>query len=268
MTPDARSQRGRRDPRARQATSTRRRSTRTESRYSTRSTEPAPEPTPTRKWFKRPLIVAPLAIVLVVGIALTAWLSPVLSVRGTEVLGATTVSEEQILSLLAVPTGQPLMRVDTGAAAARVATIPKVASARVQRMYPSTIRVTVTERVPVVFVDSPEGAHLLDEKGVDFEMGVPPPGVPRLVTPTPGWNDEPTLAALEVLSVLPPDLRFQVGEVAARSISSVTLTLLDGRVVNWGGVEHSDRKAAVTLPLLTQPGQTYDVSSPDLPTVR
>jgi cell division protein FtsQ len=59
-----------------------------------------------------------------------------------------------------------------------------------------------------------------------------------------------------------------VGEVAARSISSVTLTLLDGRVVNWGGVEHSDRKAAVTLPLLTQPGQTYDVSSPDLPTVR
>ena len=105
-------------------------------------------------------------------------------------------------------------------------------------------------------------------QGVDFEMGVPPPGVPRLVTPTPGWNDEPTLAALEVLSVLPPDLRFQVGEVAARSISSVTLTLLDGRVVNWGGVEHSDRKAAVTLPLLTQPGQTYDVSSPDLPTVR
>ena len=88
----------------------------------------------------------------------------------------------------------------------------------------------------------------------DFEMGVPPPGVPRLVTPTPGWNDEPTLAALEVLSVLPPDLRFQVGEVAARSISSVTLTLLDGRVVNWGGVEHSDRKAAVTLPSVDSTG--------------
>ena len=212
MTPDARSQRGRRDPRARQATSTRRRSTRTESRYSTRSTEPAPEPTPTRKWFKRPLIVAPLAIVLVVGIALTAWLSPVLSVRGTEVLGATTVSEEQILSLLAVPTGQPLMRVDTGAAAARVATIPKVASARVQRMYPSTIRVTVTERVPVVFVDSPEGAHLLDEKGVDFEMGV---------TAARGSASGDTDAGVErradacrargVVAVLPPDLRFQVG---------------------------------------------------------
>jgi cell division protein FtsQ len=44
--------------------------------------------------------------------------------------------------------------------------------------------------------------------------------------------------------------------------------LLDGRIVVWGGTEKSERKAAVTLPLLTQPGQTYDVSSPDLPTVR
>lgn len=46
------------------------------------------------------------------------------------------------------------------------------------------------------------------------------------------------------------------------------MTLLDGRIVVWGGTEKSERKSAVTLPLLTQPGQTYDVSSPDLPTVR
>ena len=193
--------------------------------------------------------MAPLAIVLVVGIALTAWLSPVLSVRGTEVLGATTVSEEQIFRSWPYRPGQPLMRVDTGAAAARVATIPKVASARVQRMYPSTIRVTVTERVP-----SSSSTHLRvhtcwTRRASTSRWASRRPGFRGLVTPTPGWNDEPTLAALEVLSVLPPDLRFQVGEVAARSISSVTLTLLDGRVVNWGGVEHSDRKAAVTLPL-------------------
>ncbi|MFE4502356.1 cell division protein FtsQ/DivIB [Rhodococcus sp. NPDC056743] len=268
MSSDARSRRGRRDPAARRATNTRRRSTRTESRYSSRTTTPKPAPTPKSPWYKRPVVMVPLTAVVVVGLFLTAWLSPVLSVRGTEIRGATTVSEEQILELLAIPAGTPLMRVDAGSAAARVAAIPKVASARVQRMYPSTIRVTVTERVPLVFVDSPEGTHLLDEKGVDFEIGVPPPGVPRLVTATPGWNDPPTLAALEVLGTLPPELRMQVGEVAARSISDVSMTLVDGRVVNWGGVEKSDRKAVVTLPLLTQPGQTYDVSSPDLPTVR
>jgi cell division protein FtsQ len=36
----------------------------------------------------------------------------------------------------------------------------------------------------------------------------------------------------------------------------------------WGSVERSERKAAVILPLLTQPGQQFDVASPDLPTVR
>lgn len=71
-----------------------------------------------------------------------------------------------------------------------------------------------------------------------------------------------------MLAALPPELRVQVGEVNAPSASEVSLTLHDGRVVVWGTVDRSDRKARVVLPLLTQPGQTYDVAAPDLPTVR
>ncbi|MDV7244164.1 MULTISPECIES: cell division protein FtsQ/DivIB [Rhodococcus] len=209
-----------------------------------------------------------IGVVVVVALGLVASFTPLLSVRSTDVAGATTIPEEQIRQVLAVPQGQPLLRVDTVAAAQRVAAIPKVATARVQRMYPSTIRVTVTERVPVVFVDTSDGTHLLDADAVDYEIAPPPPGVPRLVTDTPGWGDPSTAAALEVLESMPPQLRGQVGEVAAKSISDISVTLLDGRVVVWGGTEKSERKAAVTLPLLTQPGQTYDVSSPDLPTVR
>jgi cell division protein FtsQ len=44
--------------------------------------------------------------------------------------------------------------------------------------------------------------------------------------------------------------------------------LYDGRVVVWGSSEDTEYKASIALPLLTQPGQTYDVSSPDLPTIR
>ncbi|NDV08258.1 FtsQ-type POTRA domain-containing protein [Rhodococcus sp. IEGM 248] len=209
-----------------------------------------------------------VGVVVVVALGLVAWFTPLLSVRETDVAGATSISEEQIRQVLAVPQGQPLLRVDTEGAAQRVAAIPKVATARVQRVYPSTIRVTVTERVPVVFVDSPGGTHLLDAEAVDYEIAPPPPGVPRLVTETPGWGDPSTEAAIEVLESMPPQLRGQVGQVAAKSISDISVTLLDGRTVVWGGTEKSERKAAVTLPLLTQPGQTYDVSSPDLPTVR
>ncbi|WP_009473735.1 MULTISPECIES: cell division protein FtsQ/DivIB [unclassified Rhodococcus (in: high G+C Gram-positive bacteria)] len=224
--------------------------------------------TPRRPWYRRPAVMGAVGVVVVVALGLVAWFTPLLSVRKTDVAGAASISEEQIRQVLAVPQGQPLLRVDTEGAAQRVAAIPKVASARVQRVYPSTIRVTVTERVPVVFVDSPGGTHLLDAEAVDYEIAPPPPGVPRLVTGSPGWGDPSTEAAIEVLESMPPQLRGQVGQVAAKSISDISVTLLDGRIVVWGGTEKSERKAAVTLPLLTQPGQTYDVSSPDLPTVR
>ena len=55
-------------------------------------------------------------------------------------------------------------------------TIRRVASARVQREYPSTLRITVVERVPVVVKDYPDGPHLFDRDGVDFATAPPPPG--------------------------------------------------------------------------------------------
>jgi cell division protein FtsQ len=38
--------------------------------------------------------------------------------------------------------------------------------------------------------------------------------------------------------------------------------------VRWGPDEEAERKASVLVALLTRPGRVYDVTSPDLPTVR
>ena len=152
--------------------------------------------------------------------------------------------------------------------AQRVATIPRAASVRVQRVYPSSVRVTVTEREAMVFFDAPDGTHSVDIEGVDFAVEPPPMFTPRLVTPSPGTGDPMTRAAVEVLDMLPPELRVQVETIEAPTASDISLVLTDGRVVVWGGVDRSDRKAAVVGPLLTQPGERFDVASPDLPTVR
>lgn len=229
----------------------------------------AVEPTkPRRPWYRRIPVILALVIVITGGVAAIAWFTPALGVRTIEVSGTADIAEREITVALDIPQGQPLPRVDTAAAAARVAAIPKVSSARVQRIYPSTIRVTVIERVPAVFIDSVDGTHLIDREGVDFAISPPPPGVPRLVTDNPGWGDPATSAALEILESLPPQLREQVGEIRARSISDVSIVLHGERTVIWGSTDKSARKGAVALPLLTQPGQIYDVSSPDLPTVR
>ncbi|HOW95396.1 MAG TPA: cell division protein FtsQ/DivIB, partial [Mycolicibacterium fallax] len=74
--------------------------------------------------------------------------------------------------------------------------------------------------------------------------------------------------ALQVMTALPPDVAAQIGRIAAPSVASITLTLTDGRVVVWGTTDRTPEKAGKLAALLTQPGQTYDVSSPDLPTVK
>lgn len=207
------------------------------------------------------------ACVLTAVLAL-AWFTPALSVRSVEIDGLVSVSEEQVREQLRIPSGRSMLRIDTDAIAHRVATVPKVRSARVQRVFPSTVRVTVVERSPVLYFESPRGAHLVDVESAEFAIEEPPIGVPKLVTDHPGGADPVTRAAVAVLAVLPPSLSIEVGEIVARSISDISLSLKDGRTVLWGGANDADRKAQVVLPLLTREGTVFDVSSPNLVTVK
>lgn len=215
------------------------------------------------------LAVAIILVSLVtVGLGLILYFAPVMSARSIVVTGTGVVTREEVLDAAKVRPGTPLLQIDTGAVADRVAAIRRVASARVQRQYPSALRITVVERIPVVVKDFPDGPHLYDRDGVDFATAPPPPALPYLDVDNPGPGDPATKAALEVLTALRPEVAGQVGRVAAPSVSSITLTLTDGRTVVWGTTDRTEEKAEKLAALLTQPGHTYDVSSPDLPTVK
>ncbi len=214
------------------------------------------------------LMWSALLSVVVVGIGLLLYFTPIMAARNIVVVGLGAVSQDEVTSAAAVQPGTPLLQVDTDAVAGRVAAIRRVASARVQRQYPSTLRVTVVERVPVVAKAFPDGPHLFDKDGVDFASAPPPAGVPYLDADNPGPSDPPTRAALQVMTALRPEVASQVARIAAPSVAAVTLTLTDGRVVVWGTTDRTDEKALKLGALLTQPGHTYDVSSPDLPTVK
>ncbi|MFE3226852.1 cell division protein FtsQ/DivIB [Nocardia sp. NPDC059228] len=209
-------------------------------------------------------------VVVLIAFGLVAWFTPLLSVRTVQVEGLSAVPEQQVQDALEVPDGLSMMRLDTNAMAERVSRLPKVRSVRVQRVFPSTVRVTVVERTPVLYFDSPDGAHLLDCDSVEFAIESPGPGVPKLVTDHPGGSDPVTKAAVVVMAAIPVPLRDEVGvgAVVARSVSDIALELRDGRTVLWGGTADSARKAAVVGPLLSQPGKVFDVSSPNLVTVK
>ncbi|MFE3546706.1 cell division protein FtsQ/DivIB [Nocardia sp. NPDC059177] len=210
-----------------------------------------------------------VGLVAVTVLVLLAWFTPVLSVRTVRIDGLSAVPQEEVRSRLEIPDGRSMLRIDTNSIAQRVAAIPKVRSVRVQRKFPSTVLVTVVERTPVVYAESPDGAHLIDAESVEFAIEpVAPIGVPKLVTEGSFTGPAATRAAVDVLVTLPPALSVQVGEVVARSISDVSLNLRDGRKVVWGGTGDGERKAAVVLPLLTREGTVFDVSSPNLVTVK
>lgn len=236
-----------------------------------KATASATAPKPVGRGVVRGLKVLTWAVILTVvfvGLGLVLYFTPVMSVRNLEIEGLEAIPRDEVVAAVAVRTGTPLLQVDTDKVANRVATISRVASVRVQREYPSSLRVTVAERIPVAVKDMPDGTHLFDRDGVDFATAPPPPGVPYLDVDNPGPTDPPTKAALQVLTALRPEVAGQIGRIAAPSVASITLTLVDGRVVIWGTTDRTDEKAEKLAALLTRPGHTYDVSSPDLPTVK
>jgi cell division protein FtsQ len=214
------------------------------------------------------LMWSALLSVVVVGLGLLLYFTPIMSARNVVVTGLGAVTQEEVVASAAVQSGTPLLQINTDAVAERVATIRRVASARVQRQYPSTLRITVIERVPVAVKDYPDGPHLFDRDGVDFATAPPPLGVPFLDVDNPGPSDPPTKAALQVMTSLRPEVAAQVARIAAPSVAAITLQLTDGRQVVWGTTDRTEEKAVKLAALLTQPGRTYDVSSPDLPTVK
>jgi cell division protein FtsQ len=215
-------------------------------------------------WAAGLLAVATLAALL--------WAGPVLAVRTVRVDGAAALPAEQVRETAGIAEGTPLLQIDVGAAAERVARLPQVADVQVARGWPSTVVITVVERTPLAVVEEAGRRTLVDASGVLFDTitGEPPAGVVPLDVPNPGPGDPATEAALAAIAALPPEVRQRLTAVDARSQGrQVDLTLDDGTTVLWGDGDDARRKATVLTALLQQieagevdPADELDVSTP------
>lgn len=218
------------------------------------------------------------AVLLLGGLAASTWAllyhSGIADVAGVEISGQSSIAEQDLLDAAAVPTGVPLAGIDTAAIAGRIARLPGVASVDVSRRWPDTVVITVVERVPVALATTDLGLTLVDDTGVGYRVAPDPaPPLPRLGFGGIGPEDPATRSALAVLAALPAELRAQVQTVdvvpaPGVSAPAVRLGLTDHREVVFGTAERAADKAAVLGPLLGQPGTVYDVTSPELPTIR
>ena len=96
----------------------------------------------------------------------------------------------------------------------------------------------------MVVKDFPDGPHLFDRDGVDFATAPPPPALPYFDVDNPGPTDPADQGRAAGDDRAAPEVAGQVGRVAAPSVASITLTLVDGRVVVWGSTDRTDGEGA------------------------
>lgn len=223
---------------------------------------------PTRRRYLARRWAALLVVLCVLAVTYLVMFTSLLGVRSVEVIGTKEIPRAEVLAAAAIEHGTPMVRLDADEAAVRVAALPRVFEVRVERSWPSTVEILVTERTPVAVAVTGAEVHLVDRTGLDYAVvKTRPPGLPTLALARVAPDDLPTRAAVSVLRAIPEQLRAQVVTVSAATPGDVRMTLADGRTVKWGNAKNSDRKAAVLAPLLTRPGTTYDVATPEFPTV-
>ncbi|WP_170152456.1 cell division protein FtsQ/DivIB [Thermasporomyces composti] len=232
-----------------------------------------------RQWARRlsrlrvPLIAA--GVLLVLGAAVWAvGFSSLLDVREVTVRGVSTasgLSVAQVREAAAVPLGRPLARLDLDAIRTRVMELPPVRTATVERSWPHTVRIGVTERTPVGVWREGAVHRLVDVEGVPFRTVDPVKTSLPIVEAAPSAGRSPELrrAGARVVADLPRSLRPRVQVVRVESVESVVIRLTDGVVVKWGSAEEGAAKAQVLQVLLRHlPAKVYDVSAPRFPATR
>jgi cell division protein FtsQ len=221
----------------------------------------------TRRWLAWRRVVALLVLIaLMVGAVWLFYFSDELAVKDVEVQGTRTLAAAEVREVAAVPSGQPLARVDLEAIRARVEALAVVRDADVTRSWPDRVIIDVDERVPIAVVEIGGRTRGMDAEGVVFrDYPKPPPGMPQVRTPSGTRSDALREAAL-VVQALPAEISRRVDHVEVATIDQISLVLRDGKDVVWGSAEDSEAKAEVLAGLLRQPAHTYDVSVPGQPT--
>jgi cell division protein FtsQ len=229
---------------------------------------PAERRLPGRPRDRRRLIVLGVAgavLLALVGTWIVAF-SSVFGVRSVQVRGNHVLTVAQIRQAAAIKGGTPLVRLDTGAVTRRVEQLPDVASAQVSTSFPSTVVITIEERLPVGYVRRDGQAVLVDRTGDQYRaVAAPPAGLPRFVIGAGSQARATGAAIAAVAAALPRSIARQVRSIDALNPSSITLVLSRGRVVQWGSADRTADKARLLPVLLRHHVEQVNLTNPDQP---
>jgi hypothetical protein len=171
--------------------------------------------------------------------------SSLFSARRVTVSGAVHESRNDVLTAAKLTGRPPLIEVNSGAAANGVERLPWVARATVARHWPSSVTISIVERVPVGAARKARGGALLVD-GTGRVLGstaTPPPGLVLLnnLGRLPRVGDTLVSTGGEVAALadaIPPSIRPRVLAVGWTKREGLTLTLVPASA-SGSGSSHS-----------------------------
>jgi cell division protein FtsQ len=205
----------------------------------------------------RPRSWGGIAALTVIAMTAGAWAvaaSPLFHVRDVRVRGIQHLSSSEVVRLAAIGTHANLLTLPAERVERALAGNPWIRSVAVHRSLPSTLVLTIEERLPVAWVQQPKGVAVVAADGVVLGHRKGPPrglvGIgssDRALAPADrlkGFEEQ-----LAVVASLRPGLRRSV-ERAWMARGEMALRLRDGTRVRYGGVRSLAQKSSALARVL------------------
>lgn len=224
---------------------------------------------------RRRRVVALAAVLALVGIAYGVTRTPLLAVQHVRVTGTDQVRPSAIQAASGIREGSPMLDVSPGAAVRRIERLPWVAAASVQRRWPRTIVIQVSERQPAAQLADGGQWLVVDLAGRVLERR--PSSSPDLATVEwqgtrsgPGSTLAVPAGLLRLAAALPADLRATPARVALDG-SVLVVDLPGGAAIRVGDATALRDKLVAAITLLQTPAAhcaaVIDVQVPTAPTL-
>lgn len=234
-----------------------------------------------RRYLVRIFIAIGVIVALIAGWA-ALYNSPAFSIEDVQVEGVEHLTSEEMSQLANVPSDTTLLRVDTETIRSRLMQTAWVADASVTRVFPSTLKITVTEREIEAIVEIPNRSGSVTKKWAIAKdhiwlMPIPDPGTEAAKTTSAKIYEDAEAAlhitdvpygtsaeigqacqdsnvnnALDIISGMTTDLANHIVTVSAAGPAETTLLLDSGVEIAFGKAENIRDKERVILQILDE----------------
>lgn len=228
------------------------------------------------------IVVALIIIGVVLVGAFALYLAPIATIQHISIKGAHHLTDEEMLALAQVPENTTLLRVDTTRIEQNCLRDAWIESVAINRIFPSTLEIVVTERsiaatvavptndstvtriwaiakdktwlMPIPDKESVAAQTVSEQVYIDAESVLQIVDVPYGTTPEIGatCTDGSINNALAIVSGMTTELANSVVRVSATDAESTILTLDNGVEIAFGEAENIRDKERVCLALLEE----------------